>query len=145
MSALKWPSEKYSPDVMLKFAREAADNAYAPYSKFHVGAAMLLKDGEIISACNVENASYSLTICAERSAVVMMIAQRKNDPVVIAVAGSHENSDDYFKIPCPPCGACLQTLAEFNENMLIVLASKGTAKIYELKEFLPYAFTLETD
>ena len=140
-----WPSEKISPEDLLKMAREAANRAYVPYSHFHVGAAMLFKNDEVIKSCNVENASYGITICAERAGVVIMISQGKKNPLAIAVAGSHEDKDDYFKIECPPCGACRQALAEFNKNMLCVMASKDGAKIFELKKLLPHSFSLDPD
>ena len=140
-----WPSSKISPDDLLSLAREAARRAYVPYSRFHVGAAMLFGDDEVVQACNVENASFGITICAERSAVVIMVAQGKKNPLVIAVAGSHEDRDDYLKIPCPPCGACRQALMEFNQDMLVVMASKDGAKIYELKKLLPHSFSLDPD
>ena len=138
-----WPSEKISPEDLLTMAREAADRAYVPYSHFHVGAALLFEGDEVIKSCNVENSSYGITICAERAGVVIMISQGKKNPLAIAVAGSHESSDDYFKTACPPCGACRQALAEFNKNMLVVMASKDGAKVYELKKLLPHAFSLE--
>ena len=140
-----WPSEKISPEELLKFAREAADRAYVPYSRFHVGAAVLLENGEIIQGCNVENASYGVTVCAERAAVVIMISQGKKNPVAIAVTGSHEDSDDYFTTACPPCGTCRQTLMEFNKDMLVVMAAKDGARVYELKKLLPHSFTLDPD
>ncbi|MBR2208341.1 MAG: cytidine deaminase [Synergistaceae bacterium] len=140
-----WPSEKISPEELLKMAREAADRAYVPYSRFHVGAALLFEDGEVIKACNVENASYGITICAERAGIVIMISQGKKNPLAIAVAGSHEDSDDYFTIACPPCGACRQALMEFNKDMLVVMAAKDGARVYELKKLLPHSFTLDPD
>ena len=140
-----WPSAKISPDDLLNLAREAARRAYVPYSRFHVGAAMLFADDEVIQSCNVENASYGVTICAERAGVVIMVAQGKRDPLAIAVAGSHEDRDDYLKVSCPPCGACRQALMEFGKNMLVVLASKDGAKVFELKKLLPHSFTLDPD
>ena len=140
-----WPSEKISPEELLNMAREAADRAYVPYSRFHVGAALLFEDGEVIKACNVENASYGITICAERAGVVIMISQGKKNPLAIAVAGSHEDSDDYLTIACPPCGACRQALMEFNKDMLVVMAAKDGARVYELKKLLPHSFTLDPD
>lgn len=141
----KWPSEKISPEDLLSMAREAARRAYVPYSRYHVGAAMLFAGDEIIQSCNVENASYGVTICAERSAVVIMVAQGKRTPLAIAVTGSHEDRDDYLKVECPPCGACRQALMEFNPNMLVVLASREGARIFELKRLLPHFFTLDPD
>ena len=140
-----WPSEKISPEDLLNMAREAADRAYVPYSRFHVGAAMLFENDEVIKSCNVENASYGVTICAERAGVVIMVSQGKKNPLAIAVVGSHEESDDYFSVECPPCGACRQALMEFNTDMLVVMASKGGAKVFELKKLLPHSFTLDPD
>lgn len=142
MSSHNWPSSSVSPERLLDLAREAALRAYAPYSRFHVGAAMLFAGGEVIQSCNVENASYSLTICAERAGVVSMISQGRSNPLAIAVVGSHEDSDDYMTVPCPPCGACRQTLAEFSPDMLVVLASENGAEVYSLNELLPLTFTL---
>ena len=140
-----WPSEKITPEELLEQSREAAKRAYVPYSRFHVGAAMLMPNDEVILSCNVENASYGITICAERAGVVIMVSQGKRNPLAIAVTGSHEDSDDYFKIACPPCGACRQALMEFNKDMLVVMASKDGAKVYELKKLLPHSFTLDPD
>ena len=140
-----WPSEKITPEELLSQAREAARRAYVPYSRFHVGAAMLMPNDEVILSCNVENASYGITICAERAGVVIMVSQGKRNPLAIAVTGSHEDKDDYFTVACPPCGACRQALMEFNTNMLVVMASKDGAKVYELKKLLPHSFTLDPD
>ena len=140
-----WPSEKITPEELLSQAREAARRAYVPYSRFHVGAAMLMPNDEVILSCNVENASYGITICAERAGVVIMVSQGKRNPLAIAVTGSHEDKDDYFTIACPPCGACRQALMEFNKDMLVVMASKDGAKVYELKKLLPHSFTLDPD
>ena len=140
-----WPSEKITPEELLEQAREAAKRAYVPYSRFHVGAAMLMPNDEVILSCNVENASYGITICVERAGVVIMVSQGKRNPLAIAVTGSHEDSDDYFRIACPPCGACRQALMEFNKDMLVVMASKDGAKVYELKKLLPHSFTLDPD
>ena len=140
-----WPSKKISPEELLNLASEAAVKAYAPYSHFHVGAALLFEDDEVIKSCNVENASYGLTICAERAGIAIMVSQGKNNPLAIAVAGSHEDSSDYLTVACPPCGACRQVLMEFNKDMLVVLATKDGAKVYELKKLLPHSFTLDPD
>ena len=140
-----WPSKNISPDDLLNSAREAANRAYVPYSHFHVGAAMLFEGDEVIQSCNVENASYGITICAERAGVVIMVSQGKRNPLAIAVVGSHEDKDEYFTSACPPCGACRQALMEFNTNMLVVMASKDGPKVYELKKLLPHSFTLDPD
>ena len=74
-----------------------------------------------------------------------MVSQGKKNPLAIAVAGSYEDKDDYLKVECPPCGACRQALAEFNKNMLVVMASKDGAKIFELKKLLPHSFSLDPE
>lgn len=140
-----WPSKNFTPEDLLVMAREAARRAYVPYSRFHVGAAMLFSGDEVIQSCNVENASYGITICAERSGVAVMVSQGKRNPIAIAVAGSHEDKDDYLRVPCPPCGACRQALSEFNPDMLVVLASEKGAKIFSLRKLLPHSFTLDPE
>lgn len=121
---------------LLDVANEAKANAYSPYSKFKVGAALLTHKGEVITACNVENASYGLTICAERSAVVQAVAKGygPGDFEAIAVAAS---ADDFS-----PCGACRQVLNEFGTEMIVVFPFKGEIVITRLKELLPYNFNL---
>ena len=142
MTKNEWPSAKISPEKLLSLAREAAENSYAPYSRFHVGSAILLENGDVIQSCNVENASYGLTICAERAGIASMISQGKNNPLAIAVAASHEDRDDYMTMPGLPCGACRQVLAEFNADILIVLASENGPEIISLRELLPRMFSL---
>jgi cytidine deaminase len=89
-------------------ARKAAENAYAPYSGFRVGAALLFDDGYIATGCNVENVSYGLTICAERTALFSAVAQHGSDHKIVAIAVTNLND-----AASPPCGACRQVLAEF--------------------------------
>ncbi|MDR1048212.1 MAG: cytidine deaminase, partial [Synergistaceae bacterium] len=112
-----WPWPDMSPESLLQRARVAAERAYAPYSKFKVGAALLTSDERVVLGCNVENASYGLTLCAERNAIASMIAMGQLDPVAIAVVGGISGT------PCPPCGPCRQVLSEFNPDMLVVLES----------------------
>ena len=95
---------------LLNKAIEASENSYSPYSGFRVGAALLTGDGRIFKGCNIENASYSMTICAERTAFFKAISEDCTEFQAIAVAGS---SDDNFSEPCIPCGACLQVMSEF--------------------------------
>jgi len=97
-------------DELFALARKAADFAYAPYSKFRVGAALLADDGTVITGCNVENRSYGLTICAERSAVVKAVGMGHLSFKALAV--STPDSED----PVGPCGACRQVLSEFMEG-----------------------------
>ncbi|CAD6187649.1 unnamed protein product [Caenorhabditis auriculariae] len=116
-------------------AREVMKNAYCPYSKFQVGAALRTQSGEVIVGANHENASYGGTICAERSAVVSALTQghRKFDAIAIVTA-----LDD----PAAPCGLCRQFLVEFG-NYKVILGSSTSNKIFEsqVKDLLPYAFT----
>ena len=132
-----------SPEELLKRAKDAASLAYAPYSRFHVGAAMLFENGEVVTGCNFENASYGLTMCAERCAIAVMVSRGMKNPIAVAVAGSHEERDDYLSVPCPPCGACRQTFMEFNPDMRVILASNDGPMTFELKELLPHSFFLE--
>lgn len=117
-------------------ALKARDFAHAPYSKFHVGAAVLTESGEIFGGCNVENASYGATICAERSAVVAAISNgNKKIEAVYLVTTSDE--------PWPPCGMCRQVLLEFaaGETPVISMNKKGKTKSFTLGQLCPEAFT----
>ncbi|MGC8781901.1 MAG: cytidine deaminase [Anaerolineae bacterium] len=113
-------------------ARAARRHAYAPYSHFQVGAALLAADGTIYAGCNVENASYGLTICAERNAVAHAVASGARDFVAIVVATANGVT---------PCGACRQVLAEFNPQLTVILVDEaGQQRVYSLAELLPAAF-----
>src|ERR1700742_2748278 len=101
---------------LLSAAQEAAEHAYAPYSGFRVGAALLLQNGEIVTAANVENASYGVTICAERSAVARAVAQYGPQIRIAAAAVTNLNGES-----SSPCGACRQVLAEFMASGGIVV------------------------
>ena len=127
---------------LLARARELAGRAYAPYSRYAVGAAVLTASGEIVGGCNVENASYGLSICAERSAVFTARGRGLVDPrdvplVAIAIAAQGG--------PPPwPCGACRQVLAEFARADAAVLVAAGeTVHVAKLAELLPHAFQFE--
>ncbi|HTW47863.1 MAG TPA: cytidine deaminase [Acidobacteriaceae bacterium] len=89
-------------------AQEAAARAYAPYSNFHVGAALLFDDGSVVAGCNVENVSYGLTSCAERNALFRAVSERGPGPKIVAIAVTNAAG-----AACPPCGACRQVMAEF--------------------------------
>lgn len=115
-------------------AVEMKKRAYCPYSGFSVGAALECADGRIFTGCNVENASYSLTICAERTAAAKAVSEGSMDFRRIAIAG---DSEDY----CTPCGACRQFLSEFAPEMEVICINKeGNAKSFQLSELLPHAF-----
>jgi cytidine deaminase len=108
--------------------------AYAPYSNFHVGAALLCDDGSIVTGCNVENSSFSLTCCAERNAVFTAVAQGKHRFLAIAVASDSQS--------VAPCGACRQVLAEFNTAISVILCGEGTDyRVLSLSDLLPEPFT----
>jgi cytidine deaminase len=115
-------------------ARSARENAYAPYSKFPVGAALLADDGSVLTGCNVENSSYGLSCCAERNAVAAAISGGKRGLVAIAIAADTAQ-------PVAPCGACRQVLSEFNPVMTVIMVAKdGRTKTARLDRLLPYAF-----
>ena len=113
-------------------ARRALKNAHAPYSKFRVGAALLTRGGRLFTGVNVENASYGLTICAERAAVASAVSEGERRFVRIAIATSTRR----FTYPC---GACRQVLAEFAPNLEILVAGKGVRRT-RLSRLLPKAF-----
>jgi cytidine deaminase len=125
-------------EELLAAAREAQAAAYCPYSNFAVGAAVLTTDGAIYRGCNVENASYGLTICAERNAIAAAIAGGRMDLVAIAVVTS-------AKTPARPCGACRQVIAEFSQrgNPIIVISASDTDIAVEtINALLPETFSL---
>jgi cytidine deaminase len=128
MSEVPWPD-------LFAAAGNARLKAHAPYSKFLVGAALWCGDGTIIAGCNVENASYGLTVCAERNAVSQMVLQARTLSALAIVVDSKE--------PTPPCGACRQVLVEFGAPALLVgsLTLQGLEARWTLAELLPHAFT----
>lgn len=126
-------------EELVKQATEVAQHAYAAYSNFKVGAALKLDNGEVITGANVENISYGLTICAERSALVRAVAQFGNGIRVIAVAITNLNGQD-----SPPCGACRQVLAEFIEpDAPVAFPWQGKVIIVPFRAVLPYPFKLK--
>ena len=122
-------------DKLINAARAVRENAYAPYSGFKVGAAILAEGGNIYAGCNVENASYGLTICAERNAMGALIAGGEKRPVSIAIVAKDG-------VTCPPCGACRQVLMEFNPDLEIILESGDNGyEFFKLSEILPLSFS----
>jgi cytidine deaminase len=120
-------------------ARKAAENAYAPYSNFRVGAALLFDDGFIATGCNVENVSYGLTICAERNALFSAVAQRGPGRKIVAIAVTNLNA-----APSPPCGACRQVLSEFVAPEAVISFPGDTGpELRPFAEIFPFAFHLE--
>ncbi len=120
-------------------AATAAHQAYAPYSRFYVGAAVLLESGEIVTGCNVENASYRLTTCAEQTAIAAAVAQYGPAIRIVAIAVHNLNGT-----ACQPCGACRQTIAEFAgpDALVVFPAGAGESSTCTLGELLPASFKL---
>jgi cytidine deaminase len=120
----------------MKEATDAMGRAYSPYSNVKVGAALLAKDGRVYSGCNVENASYGLSVCAERTAVFKAVSDGVRSFKAVAVTSSLAGVAN-------PCGACRQVLMEFGPAMEVVLFNlKGEVRRYALKELLAHPFSL---
>ncbi|EZQ03077.1 cytidine deaminase [Candidatus Acidianus copahuensis] len=124
-----------SDEELIEIALGASKNAYAPYSKLNVGAAILTEDGKVFSGCNIENSSYGLSICAERVAIFKAISEGYKKFKKIAVILS-DNSG------IMPCGACRQVLAEYGDIEIITLDQKGGIVKYKLSNLLPNSFRL---
>jgi cytidine deaminase, homotetrameric len=122
-----------STEKLITAARTARNNSYSPYSHFPVGAAVECADGTIYSGCNIENASYGLCNCAERTAIFKAVSEGHHQFKAIAIIADTE-------FPCPPCGACRQVIGEFAIPKIIMANIAGQQKIVTLDEILPYAF-----
>jgi len=124
---------RVDPQALIQAAMKARDNAYAPYSGYHVGAVALGGSGQTYTGCNVENTSYGLTVCAERVAILKAISEGEKEIAAIAVA---------TESGATPCGACRQVLFEFGPTARVVLSGEdGTWKEMALDDLLPDAFT----
>ena len=123
---------------LLEAATNARENAYVPYSHFKVGVALLLKDGRIITGCNVENASYGLCNCAERTALFKAYSDgiTKDDIVAMSISGDTDG-------PISPCGACRQVMSEllYKDTKVYLTNLKGDVKEMTVEELLPYSFS----
>jgi cytidine deaminase len=131
------PAGEVKDSELIEAAKRVASRAYAPYSRFRVGAALLTKSGKVFAGCNIENASYGLTICAERNAIFSAIAagEREFEQMVIYTP---------TKSLTGPCGACRQVMAEFAPNLKVVLVNRsGLTRAYRLSKLLPERFALE--
>jgi len=126
---IHWPT-------LIAAAEEAASKAYAPYSNFHVGAAAVSVNGNVVKGCNVENASYGLTTCAERNCIAQAVVKGDSNLQALVVYTKQEKLT-------PPCGACRQVIAEFmsEEKLVKSVNHKGDEKQWTVKQLLPDAFT----
>ncbi len=123
-------------EKLMAFARVATEFSYAPYSKFQVGAALLTEDGEVFTGCNVENASYGATNCAERTALFKAVSEGKRNFIKIAVAAKDGS-------PAYPCGVCLQVMNEFMPEGSVLVEENGQIIEYTLRQLLPKGFSLQ--
>ena len=129
-----------TPKQLIEKAEEARLHSYSPYSGFKVGAALLCSDGTVYTGCNIENASFTPTICAERTAIFKAVYDGRRDFVAIAIVGGKEDTS----APCPPCGVCRQVMGEFCAPDFMVYFPDGKGGIIEdpLSAILPHSFKL---
>ncbi len=129
-------------EALCAAAIEAMGKAYAPYSGYKVGAALLTADGKVYTGCNIENASYTPTVCAERTAIFKAVSEGERDFAMLAVCGG---KDGQLSGAFPPCGVCRQVMVEFCSKDMPVLLVKGTGAydVCTLGELLPYAFNTD--
>lgn len=122
---------------LIKLAIKAREKAYAPYSRFTVGAALLTKENQVFTGCNIENTSYGDAICAEKVAIIKAVSEGSTDFSKLAVVTDAEE-------PASPCGSCRQILFEFSPDLVVIMANL-TGKMVEMgiSELLPHAFSLE--
>lgn len=128
-------------EMLVREAYAAQERAYAPYSHFMVGAALLAENGRIYRGCNIENAAYSVSNCAERTAFFKAISEGERNFTAIAIAGNREGKPGDY---CPPCGVCRQMMAEFCGKDFIILMARSLTdwKTCTLGELLPESFSL---
>ncbi|MBE6086328.1 MAG: cytidine deaminase [Selenomonas ruminantium] len=119
---------------LIAAAKKYRENAYAPYSKFKVGAAVLTKKGNVYGGCNIENSSFPVTNCAERTAIFKAVSEGEQEFAAIALIADTPG-------PCSPCGACRQVMVEFKIPRIIMANMQGEVKVVTLEEIMPYAFT----
>jgi cytidine deaminase len=138
MSSPKKSNSSKQNQRLLREARKAMKHAYAPYSHFRVGAAFLSSKGELFSGCNVENASYGLSNCAERTAIFAAVAQSAPGLEIRAIAVVNDQG-----VPCSPCGACRQVIYEFGPDATVFFQSAKGWKESHITELLPEGFRLK--
>ena len=136
---------KKKREELLLEAIEARKNAYTPYSHFKVGAALLAKNGKVYRGCNIENAAYGSTMCAERTAFFKAVSEGEKDFEAIAIVGGPEGGD--LRPICDPCGNCRQVMAEFckGDFEIIFGSKKSDISVYTLEQLLPLRFRLEEE
>ncbi len=123
---------------LMEIAVKAREMSYSPYSNFRVGAALLGLSGKVYTGCNVENAGYSPTNCAERTALFKAVSEGEREFCAIAIVGGLNDTLNDF---CPPCGVCRQVLAEFcDKNFRFILGTPNKIKTVTMEEILPYSF-----
>ena len=127
---------------LCKIAIDELKESYAPYSNFNVAAALLTNEGKVYTGCNIENASYSATVCAERTAIFKAVSEGDRSFKAIAIAGGFKGK---IEKECVPCGVCLQVMSEFcsPDFKIILINSENSYKEYMLKDFLPISFNLD--
>ena len=129
-------------EKLVELAKEAMQHAYVPYSGYKVGAALLCADGSVYQGCNIENASFTPTICAERSAIFKAVYDGHRDFVAIAVCGG---KDGIITGPFPPCGVCRQVMREFcDDSFLIHMVNEKGYETVTLSQLLPHSFCAQT-
>ena len=135
------PNNSNTFDALVTKARQMLSCSYTPYSKYPVGAALLCKDGSVFGGCNIENAAYGPSNCAERTAIFKAVSEGKKEFEAIAVVGGKNGKIENF---CPPCGVCRQVLAEFCKKDFEIVLAKSTNeyKIMTLEQLLPESFSL---
>ena len=128
------------PEALIEKAKQAMEQAYAPYSNFKVGAALLCADGSVYTGCNIENAAYSPTLCAERVAFAKAVSEGQRDFVAMALCGGKNGEIEGL---CTPCGVCRQVMAEFcKKDFPVYVADAKGISAFTLEDLLPNSFSL---
>lgn len=129
---------KYTEKELMQAAMQARELAYTPYSNYRVGAALLCKDGKLYTGCNIENAAYTPSICAERTAFAKAVSEGKREFEAIAVVGGKAGE---ISEGCTPCGVCRQVMAEFcDASFKVILGTPENFRVYPFSEVLPLSF-----
>ena len=131
-----------TPEKLIELAKDAMTRSYSPYSGYKVGAALLCADGTVYQGCNIENAAFSPTVCAERTAIFKAVSEGRRDFAAIAVCGG---KDGVITGAFPPCGVCRQVMAEFcpADFPIYLVGADGTWQVMTLAQLLPLSFSAE--